>query len=77
MFSADTVQACFAPRAPISGQSIYRPVVHSDIFGSTAFAGGPQSGIRLFADYPYEFILGDLILLLFREVCFAAYQWVS
>lgn len=59
------------------GSSIYRLLVHSDEFGSTTFAGGPQSRIRLFADYPYDFILGDFILLLFREVCFAAYQWVS
>lgn len=59
------------------GQTISRPVVHSDVFGSTTFAGGPQSGIRHFADYPYALILGGFILLLFRVVCFAAYQWLS
>lgn len=65
------------PALHLLDHSISRPVVHSDIFGSTTFAGGPQSGIRVFADYPYELILVDFILLLFRVVCFAAYQWLS
>lgn len=74
---------CLSPRSllvqlgPALHQGLPRPVVHSDLFGSTTFAGRPLSGARLFADYPYEFILGDFILLLFREVCFAAYQRVS
>lgn len=61
--------------ASILGQSIYKQVVHSDIFGSRTFdeafersCGGPLClGTDLFADHPCKFFLEDLILVPFRN----------